>query len=125
MSIKKLFLFALTFIAAVTLTLLLPTKKTVTAQTQAEPQVLAYEVTPSGFNPVETTISQGKCLILVRNRSGRRDLNFWLARENGNRVSESERQKRDWKSEVHLAPGTYILGETNNPEWKSVIRVTN
>jgi hypothetical protein len=145
MTNKKLFLFALTFTAVITLTALFSraenvesslrrdsiisdfgaAKETTAIQTQAELQVLAFEVTPSGFNPSETTIHQGKCLILLRNRTGRRDLTFWLARENGSRVSESEQQKRDWQTKVQLDPGTYVLGETNNPDWKSIIRVTN
>src|ERR671926_288790 len=110
MSLKNLCLFAITFIAAMTLLSraesTMPdtplTKEIVASETQDEPQVLAFEVTPSGFEPRETTIQPGKCLILLRNRSGRIDLNFWLARENGNKVSESDQKRRDWKAHVHL-----------------------
>jgi len=89
------------------------------------PQVVSLQVTPSGFEPSETIAPKGKFLILVNNRSGQRDLNFWLARENEGRVAESKSEKRDWKAQVQLAPGTYIIGETNHPEWQSIIRVTN
>ena len=125
MSNKKLFLFLLTLISAMTLTVSFRSRAESIIEPQDEPQVLAFEVTPSGFNPTETTLHQGKCLILLRNRSGQRDLTFWLVRENEGRVSESEGQKRDWKTQVHLKPGTYILGEANHPEWRSIIRVTN
>ena len=93
--------------------------------TDDETQVLSYQVTPNGFEPSETVVSQGKFLILLQNRSGRRDLTFRLTRENEGRVAGSDPQKRDWKAHVHLHPGTYILDEASNPEWKSVIRVTN
>jgi hypothetical protein len=89
------------------------------------PQVISVQVTPEGFEPRETIAPRGKFLILLQNRTGRRDLNFWLARENEGRVAESKPQKRDWKAQLQLTPGTYIIGETNHPEWQSTIRVTN
>ena len=93
--------------------------------TQNEPQVLSFLVTPNGFEPSETNVRHGKVLILLQNRTGRRDLNFQLSSDNEGRIAESEPQKRDWKAHVKLSPGTYILSETNHPEWKSVIQVTN
>jgi len=90
-----------------------------------EPQVISLEANPSGFEPAETIVHRGKFLILLQNRSGQRDLNFWLARENQERLAESEPQKRDWKAQVQLGPGTYVIGETSHPEWKATIRVTN
>jgi len=89
------------------------------------PQVISVQVTPSGFEPRETIAPRGRFLMLLQNRTGRRDLNFWLARENEGRVAESKPQNRDWKAQLQLTPGTYIIGETNHPEWQSVIRVTN
>jgi len=96
-----------------------------TSSSEDVPQVISLEVTPSGFDSSEIIAPRGKFLILLRNRTGRRDLNFWLARENEGRVAESEPQKRDWKAHVQLNPGTYIISETNHPEWKCTIRVTN
>jgi hypothetical protein len=142
---KKLFLFALALTAAIAATVpsligraenvaVSPPQSSVaelnlTKETkvlaQEEPQVLAIEVTPPGFNPSETIVSKGKFLLLLQNRTGRRDLNFWLSRENEGRIAESDPQRRDWKAHVHLNPGTYILGETDHPEWKCIIRVTN
>lgn len=90
-----------------------------------EPQVISLQLNPSGFEPAETSAHRGKFLILLQNRSGQRDLNFWLARENQERLTESEPQKRDWKAQVQLGPGTYVIGESSHPEWQSVIRVTN
>lgn len=96
-----------------------------TASTDNVPQVVSLQVTPSGFEPRETIAPKGKFLILLQNRTGQRDLNFWLARENEGPIAESKSQNRDWKTHVHLAPGTYIIGETSHPEWQSIIRVTN
>lgn len=90
-----------------------------------EPRVVSLQVTPFGFEPAETIIPRGKVLILVQNRTGNRHLNFYLIRENQDRLAQSEPQRRDWKAQVQLGPGTYIVGETNHPEWQSVIRVTN
>lgn len=100
-------------------------ERATTPQNEDVPQVVSLQVTPSGFEPRETIAPKGKFLILLQNRTGRRDLEFWLARENEGRVAKSEPQKRDWKAHVQLGPGTYIIGETNHPEWRSIIRVTN
>lgn len=93
--------------------------------TEDEPHVVSLQVTPSGFEPTETTVPRGKVLILLQNRSGNRDLSFYLIREDQQRLAESDPQKRDWKAYVQVSPGTYIVGERNHPEWQSVIRVTN
>lgn len=142
MSNKKVILAALSVIAATVLTVpftgrtannesavvrnaTTTVERATTPQNQDVPQVVSLEVTPSGFEPRETIAPKGKFLILLQNRTGRRDLEFWLARENEGRVAKSAPQKRDWKAHVQLAPGTYIVGETNHPEWQSIIRVTN
>ena len=90
-----------------------------------EPRVVSIQVTPAGFEPREVSGSRGKFLILLQNRTGCRDLNFWLARENQERLAESAPEKRDWKAQIQLGPGTYIIGETNHPEWQFTLRVTN
>lgn len=102
-----------------------PVTRATTVSTEDVPQVVSLQVTPSGFEPRETIAPRGKFLILLQNRTGRRDLNFWIARENEGRVAESRSQNRDWKAQLQLSPGTYIMGETSHPEWKSIIRVTN
>jgi len=146
MSNKKVFLVSLIVVAASALTLpftgrtanirssvspdstrpeFIPVEKATTVQTEDVPQVISLQVTPSGFEPSETIAPKGKFLILLQNRTGQRDLNFWLVRENEGRVAESKSQNRDWSAQVQLGPGTYIIGETSHPEWQSIIRVTN
>lgn len=102
-----------------------PVKEAATISADDEPQVVSIQVTPAGFEPREVIAPRGKFLILLQNRTGRRDLNFWLARENQEHVAESAPEKRDWKAQVQLNPGTYILSETNHPEWQCTLRVTN
>jgi hypothetical protein len=130
MSNTKLFLYVLTLIAAIAVGIPFigraeNVRSTLVSLVDDDLRVLSFEVTPNGFEPSETIVSHGKFLILLQNRTGRRDLNFWFARENEGRVAESDPQKRDWKAQVQLSPGTYILGEAEHPEWKSIIRVTN
>ena len=93
--------------------------------TDEEPQVVSLQVSPSGFQPSETTARPGKFLILVQNRSGQRGLSFYLIRDNQQRLGNSESDKRDWKAQIQLGPGTYIVGEKSHPEWQSILRVTN
>src|SRR5262245_4289392 len=59
-----------------------PIARATTASPDDLPQVISLEVTPSGFESGETIAPRGKFLILLQNRTGQRDLNFWLAREN-------------------------------------------
>lgn len=146
MSSKTFIVIALTFIAAVAVTIpfigraensrLFPSENPVAPELKAkqeasvsstgdEPRVVSLQVTQFGFEPTETTALRGKVLLLVQNRTGNRNLNFYLIRENQERLAQSEPQKRDWKAHVQLGPGTYIVGETNHPEWQSIIRVTN
>ena len=96
-----------------------------TTQNSVVPQGLLFELRPAGFTPVETTVVAGKYFLMLQNRSGLRDLAFTLARDNEGTVASSNRQQRDWKATVQLAPGTYILREAGHDDWRAVIRVTN
>ena len=146
MSNKTLFTAALAFVAAVIVTIPFigraedsgsslrqnlttseakPKEATPISSADDEPRVVSLQVNPSGFEPAETIAPRGKFLILLQNRTGNRDLSFYLIRENQQRLAESGSQKRDWKAQLELGPGTYIVGETSHPEWQSVIRVTN
>lgn len=95
------------------------------AMSDDEPRVVSLQVNPSGFEPAETIAPRGRFLILLQNRTGQRDLSFYLIRENQEKLAESDSHKRDWKADVQLGPGIYIVGETNHLEWRSIIRVTN
>ena len=88
-------------------------------------QALLFEVRPFGFLAPEVTVSAGRYLIVLNNRTGRSDLTFQLERENDGRIFQSPANSRDWKEQVTLQPGTYVLSEVNNPSWKCLIRVTS
>ncbi len=88
-------------------------------------QALLFEVRPFGFNTHEVTVSAGKYLIVLNNRTGRSDLTFRLDRENEARISQSPGNRRDWRERVVLQTGTYVLSEANNPSWTCLIRVTS
>ena len=85
---------------------------------------LVFTVRPIGFDPEEVEISAGRALIVVQNRSGRRDLSFRLQRENGEGLHSVEHDRLDWKHQLDLHPGTYVLSEDEHPEWRCRIRVT-
>ena len=76
-----------------------------------EPQVVSLEVTPAGFQPSEVIATRGKFLILLQNRTGRRDLNFWLARENRQRLAESAPQNVIGKPGSNLIPAHTSLAK--------------
>jgi hypothetical protein len=89
-----------------------------------ELRVLLFELRPYGFVPQEITVTPGKYLIVLENRSGKKGLTFRFDCESGPRLAES-RAPRDWKARVTLAPGTYLLSEANESSWTSRIHVNN
>jgi hypothetical protein len=81
---------------------------------------LVFAVRATGFDPDELTVSSGRYLIVVQNRSGLRDLTFRFERETGERLHEVRPQGLNWKRQFELQPGTYILSEANHPgvKWR-------
>jgi hypothetical protein len=97
---------------------------TIEAQDQRQLTALRFTVSPIGFDPEELTVTAGRYLIAVENRSGRRDLTFRFDRENGERLHEERQHRLDWRRQFDLHPGNYVLSEEDHPEWRSVIHVT-
>lgn len=91
-----------------------------------EAKVLLLTMRPSGFEPQRLTLNAGKYLVVVRNRTGLSEFALRLERETGERLHEAaaRRYQRDWKYLLQLPPGTYVLKETNHPEWICRITVT-
>jgi len=100
------------------------TPQMATSDEPSDIQALLFEVRPFGFTPSELTVPAGRYLIVLSNRTGRSDLAFRLDREGDGLVSESRRDRRDWKQQVQLLPGNYTLTEANNPSWRCSIQVT-
>jgi hypothetical protein len=94
-------------------------------QEQRDPQALVLELRPFGFVTPELTVAPGRYLIALENRTRLRDLSFQLDREPGSRVETPRQQRRDWRAQVVLFPGNYVITEPNHPEWRCVIRVTD
>jgi hypothetical protein len=86
---------------------------------------LVFVVRPFGFTPNDITVAAGRYLIVLQNRSGRRDLTFRIDRENGERLHEGRSERLDWKRQFDLQPGNYIVSEISHPEWSCLIRVTS
>jgi hypothetical protein len=82
-------------------------------------------VTRRGFEPALITRPVGRFILMLDNRSGK-DLNFRLARDTGQPLTEiaSSRQELDWNDVLDVQPGTYVLTERNHPEWSCSIRIT-
>jgi hypothetical protein len=125
---------ALSISAVVSIATARPSDSAVNKQTNpAEPPVaiqeprdltaLVFAVRPTGFDPDELTISSGRYLIVVQNRSRLRDLTFRFDRENGERLHEVRPQGLNWKRQFELQPGKYVLSEASHPEWHCVIHV--
>jgi hypothetical protein len=71
-------------------------------------------------------VPAGKYLLVLQNRSGKRDLTFRVATEAGAGLYEAGTQQRlDWKRQLELRPGSYVLTEASHPEWQCAVRVTS
>lgn len=87
-------------------------------------RVALLTIRPTGFDPKEITMPAGKYLVVVRNRTGLDQFSVRLERSNGARLYDVRlpRYKREWKQFLHLVPDTYVITETNHPDW--VCRIT-
>ena len=99
--------------------------------TQAEPSpqeltALLLTIRPTGFDPAEITLPAGEYLVIVRNSTGLDEFALRLDRDAGERLHDVRmpRYKRRWKQVVSLSPGSYVVTETNHPQWTCRITVT-
>jgi Na+-transporting methylmalonyl-CoA/oxaloacetate decarboxylase gamma subunit len=94
-----------------------------TAQTNDEApaniQVVLLTLRSEGFEPAELQLAAGEYLLVVRNRTGLDEVDVSLVRENGQHLGQSKvgARQKDWKQRLKLTPGTYLLNETNHPDW--------
>lgn len=82
---------------------------------------------PFGFDPAELTIPSGNFLLAVDNLSGQPVINLTLVEEKKSKLRDIkiESKNRDWREELDLKPGIYILSEASNPRWTCRITVTD
>ena len=81
----------------------------------------------TGFDPAEITIPSGNFMLAVDNLSWLATVNLSLAEEKKNKLKDIkiESRNRDWREEIDLKTGVYILSETSNPRWTCRITVTD
>jgi hypothetical protein len=92
----------------------------------SDARVEVFTLTPTGFEPGETTLPAGEYLLVFNNRTGLDEFALRLEREGRGTVSEAHppRRKRDWRQMLRLTPGTYVITETSHPEWTLQLTVT-
>jgi hypothetical protein len=87
--------------------------------------VLRLTLGPEGFSPAEVTVARGRLLLVVYNKSGLEEVTLRLDREGGGRLHESRAKGRGsrWAEVFDPAPGRYVLGVADRPEWRCEITV--
>lgn len=80
---------------------------------------------PAGFEPAEITRAKGPFVLFVDDRSGKDNSSLELKQLNGQRVRavSLNRRKAEWNDVVDLSPGTYVLQDASNPEWRCQITI--
>jgi hypothetical protein len=99
--------------------------RTSSDETPADIQVVLVTLRADGFEPAELQLPAGEYLLVVRNRTGLDEVNVSLVRENGQHLGQSKvgARQKDWKQRFKLTPGTYLLNETNHPDWTTRVVV--
>lgn len=80
---------------------------------------IVFTLRPTGFEPSEINVPEGRYLLVVENRTGMPEVNLQLYRQPGQKQKEARliRGKSVWKSVVELNAGRYVITEAGHPEW--------
>ncbi len=83
-------------------------------------------ITPTGFEPVEITRSQGRFMLAIDNRSGLDEVDLYVERETVGRlnVALSRKGKLAWRDTFDFPPGHYVLRAANDQSWRCRIAIT-
>jgi|SRR5687767_6861624 len=87
------------------------------AQSRIEAELLVLR--SEGFQPREIKRPPGKFLLTLQNQSNEEEPSFMLTLEAGpslKQIRVSKRQSK-YRELMELPPGTYVLTETNHPDW--------
>jgi hypothetical protein len=81
----------------------------------------------TGFDPAQLTIPTGNFLLAIDNLSGFAKAQLTLVEERKDKLKDIkfESRNRDWREEIDLKPGVYLLSEISHPEWVCRITVTD
>ena len=73
----------------------------------------------TGFEPAEIKRRDGHFLLAVYNRSGIGTMSLQVDRDTGGRLHSANvtKEKLDWKRELNLEPGHYLLTMVERPGW--------
>ena len=82
---------------------------------------------PTGFDPAELTIPSGNFQLAVDNLTGLSSISLTLTEERKDKLKDIkiDSKNRDWREEINLKTGVYILSEASNPKWTCRITVTD
>ncbi|MDQ3802235.1 MAG: hypothetical protein M3416_00030 [Acidobacteriota bacterium] len=89
---------------------------------------IVFALLPTGFDPAEVTLPQGRYLLAVENRTGLvEEIELRLHRENSDKLREKRvpKGKRAWKEVIDLLPGRYVVSEAGHPDWVCHITITD
>ena len=91
---------------------------------QLEAEVVT--ITPTGFEPGEITRPEGRFILAIDNRSGLNEVQLYMERDTGARLSTSptRKSKLAWRDVIDFPSGTYILRATNDERWHCRITLT-
>lgn len=92
---------------------------------EAEAEIIT--VRPTGFEPAEITRPRGEFNLTVQNLTGLDELSLRLDREDGGeRLHEVRtlRGRRNWRKNINLPPGAYLLTEADHPGWVCRVIIT-
>ncbi|QQS46794.1 MAG: hypothetical protein IPM66_23385 [Acidobacteriota bacterium] len=72
-------------------------------------------------------IPSGNFMLAVDNLTGIPDIALTLVEDKKSKVKDLgfTEMKRDWREELEMKPGVYILSEVSHPEWICRITVTD
>jgi hypothetical protein len=78
---------------------------------------------PTGFDPSEITQTTGAFLLAVDNKSGLERITLRVTREDGTRVT-SMTSRNKLREKIDLAPGRYVITETDHENWTCRLTIT-
>ena len=82
--------------------------------------IVLTNLTRFGFEPAAMKIPAGRCLLAVRNISGKEIVELQVKRAGASQTMLAEQHrpgKSHWEKFVEFGVGEYLLTEAGNPEW--------
>ena len=79
---------------------------------------LLITLRPTGFDPSETSLSDGRFLLAVDNKTGLDAVVLRLTREGDTRETRWSLEGAKLREKVSLPAGTYVLTEAAHSEWR-------